>query len=112
MVKFVVPNFVNFSSVDLEWLKNDNKWLLDLHITLVLLWVNFFLNSSITQTKRNSNFFHVCADRKIWGSLEVKLLDNSFWENLSLESEKYSLKYQNRLKLMECDSAVMPMFQL
>ena len=48
IVKFVIPNFVNFSSGDLEWLKNDNRWLSDSHITLTLLWVHFFFNSFIT----------------------------------------------------------------
>ena len=41
-IKLCLPNFESFSLQDLERLKDDNKWLSDSHVTLILLFVLFF----------------------------------------------------------------------
>ena len=42
--------------------------------------------------KKKYGFFHGCKETKIWGGLDIKLLDTLFWGNLSIELEKYGLK--------------------
>lgn len=41
-IKFLIPNFGRFSLLDVERLKNDDKWLSDSHVTLALRFVAFF----------------------------------------------------------------------
>jgi hypothetical protein len=40
-IKFSLPNFANFVPVNLERLKDKEKWLSDAHVTLSLLFVLF-----------------------------------------------------------------------
>jgi hypothetical protein len=37
-------------------------------------------------------------------------LDTAFWAELSEEPGKFNSKYRNRVKLLECDFAVMPIY--
>jgi len=40
-IKFLPPNFANFATLDLERLKDEDKWLSDSHVTLGIQFVYF-----------------------------------------------------------------------
>ena len=41
-INFHQSSFINFSVCNLEWLKDEDEWLSDSHVTLSLLWVSPF----------------------------------------------------------------------
>jgi hypothetical protein len=50
-IKLLPAGFGNISSLDLERLKKDDKWLSDNHVTISLMWVPFsFFNSLLNKT--------------------------------------------------------------
>ena len=106
------PYFSNFHSLDLERLKNDNKWLSDTHVTLGLLFVFFFSPLVPHISKHISDCFRDCTRRKIWGNKKIKLLDTMFWQQLSKDPDLYKDGYRRKNNLLECDFAVMPMFDV
>lgn len=61
--------------------------------------------------KRNRDSFDDCVKKNVWGDLKILLLDTIFWATLSVNPEKYNEKYRSRVKLLECDFVVMPMFE-
>jgi len=48
----------------------------------------------------------------IWGNNVIRLLDTTFWTSLSTKPKKFNKKFRERVNLLECDYAVMPMFSL
>lgn len=109
-VKIGLKNFSDFSAKDLDRLKNNDKWLSDSHVTLALLSVYLFYQC-YNHLKSKRDCFRCCASRNIWGNLKIKLFDTSIWEMLSNEPEKYFDRFMAKNNFMECDFAVIPMFE-
>ena len=72
-------------------------------------WTLIFKFNIILKSNRDS--FKDCQGKNVWGGMKIQLLDTVFWSSLSVNPEKYKKKYRNRVKLLECDFAVMPMYQ-
>ena len=48
-IKLCLPNFESFSWQDLEQLNDDNEWLSNSHVTLILLFVLFSFVGSLSE---------------------------------------------------------------
>jgi hypothetical protein len=48
--------------------------------------------------------------RNIWGNRKIKLLDTTFWQTLTDDPARYRDGFRDKNNLLECDFAVIPMF--
>jgi hypothetical protein len=62
-------------------------------------------------SKQNRDCFQDCVERNIWGKQKIKLLDTTFWETLTKDSGRYKGKFRKNNDILDCDFAVMPMFE-
>jgi hypothetical protein len=53
-----------------------------------------------------------CASRNLWGNLRIKLFDTTFWQKMSQEPDRYRDGWMTKNNLLECDFAVLPIFEL
>lgn len=104
--------FGYFRLLDLERLRDDNRWLSDSHVTFALRFVHLLTSKKISQLHLNvhRHFYSDFLKRNVWGEVKVELLDTTFWESLSRNPSKYSEKQRKKQGLVECDFAIMPMF--
>ena len=78
-----------------------------------LLFVFFFFSPLVPHiSKHISDCFCDCTRRKIWGNKKIKLLDTMFWQQLFKDPDLCKKGYQRKNNLLECDFAVMPMFDV
>ena len=70
-----------------------------------------FVIFMIIHHSENSNSFWECSQCSIWGNLKIKLLDTSFWPMLASKPEQYRGRFLTKNSLLDCDFAVIPMFQ-
>ena len=71
----------------------------------------FFYNIYDIHHSKNSDSFRECSQHNIWGNLKIKLLDTSFWPMLASKPEQYRGRFLTKNSLLDCDFAVIPMFQ-
>jgi hypothetical protein len=109
-VIFRIPNFQSFSPVDLDRLKNDDKWLSDSHITFALQYVPL-IRYFFPLLKRNRDCYNDCLGRGIWGDLKIQLLDTIFWAQLKGDPDKFVDRFRTKVDLLNQDFIVMPMFE-
>jgi hypothetical protein len=107
-----LPNFGHFQSIDLERLKSDRGWLSDAHVTLGLRYDLFFFVISLSELYHGRDCFQDCESRGIWGKTKIKLLDTLFWQKLSKDPEQYHERCRSKVNLLDCDYAVIPIFEM
>lgn len=50
------------------------------------------------------------GSKNIWGKLQIRVLDTTFWQKLSVDPEQYHSRVRAKIDLVSCDFAVMPIF--
>jgi hypothetical protein len=72
----------------------------------VCLFVLHFSPSDIT-----SDCFLDCQRRNIWGNLKITLLDSAVWSKLSKDPGSFGKRFRSKIKMLEYDFVIMPMFE-
>jgi hypothetical protein len=93
-------------------LKDDKQWLSDTPVTFCLLFVLFLIARVESISKVNRDCFQDCAQQNIWGNRKIKLLDTTFWQQLSQDPDRYRDGFRKKNNLLEYDFVVMPMFDM